>query len=164
MLFNVIIFSIPMSYPFGSRSFPGASKRMSFCVFKKDWVCLDTCRHTTLKWWVKQTVLALCQLQPATPVRQKPFTLAIRRYSTVANRCHNFSFQSNTPGDFVMHEKKQIPCITSMLTRDVHFPPKAWKQKTSEKVKHIIHTRSSNQNTRFNSPNTESHKSAITPA
>ena len=32
-----------------------------------------------------------------------------------------FDFQSNTPGDFAMHEKKQIPCITSMLTRDVYF-------------------------------------------
>jgi hypothetical protein len=28
-----------------------------------------------------------------------------------------FDFQSNVPGDFVMHDKKQIPCITSMLTR-----------------------------------------------
>jgi len=32
-----------------------------------------------------------------------------------------FDFQSNTPGDYAMHEKKQIPCITSMLTRDVYF-------------------------------------------
>ena len=32
-----------------------------------------------------------------------------------------FDFQSNTPGDFAMHEKKQIPCITSMLTREVYF-------------------------------------------
>ena len=35
-----------------------------------------------------------------------------------------FDFQSNTPGDYVMHEKKQIPCITSMLTRDILFTPK----------------------------------------
>lgn len=35
-----------------------------------------------------------------------------------------FDFQSNTPGDYVMHEKKQIPCITSMLTRDIVFAPK----------------------------------------
>ncbi|XP_023343737.1 caspase-1 isoform X2 [Eurytemora carolleeae] len=32
-----------------------------------------------------------------------------------------FDFQSNVPGDFVMHDKKQIPCITTMLTRDVVF-------------------------------------------
>ena len=31
-----------------------------------------------------------------------------------------FDFQSNVPGDFVMHDKKQIPCITSMLTRHTH--------------------------------------------
>merc|ERR1712018_769674 len=35
-----------------------------------------------------------------------------------------FDFQSNTPGDFVMHEKKQIPCITSMLTRGIFFTSK----------------------------------------
>ena len=35
-----------------------------------------------------------------------------------------FDFQSNTPGDWTMHEKKQIPCITSMLTRDIFFPRK----------------------------------------
>ena len=36
-----------------------------------------------------------------------------------------FDFQSNTPGDYMMHEKKQIPCITSMLTRDIFFFRKA---------------------------------------
>lgn len=35
-----------------------------------------------------------------------------------------FDFQSNVPGDYVMHEKKQIPCVTSMLTRDVLFTRK----------------------------------------
>jgi len=32
-----------------------------------------------------------------------------------------FDFQSNVPGDYIMHEKKQIPCITTMLTRDLVF-------------------------------------------
>jgi len=32
-----------------------------------------------------------------------------------------FDFQSNVPGDWGMHEKKQIPCVTSMLTRDIMF-------------------------------------------
>ncbi len=40
---------------------------------------------------------------------------------TRAARMVAFDFQSNTPGDYSMHEKKQIPCITSMLTRDVYF-------------------------------------------
>ena len=40
---------------------------------------------------------------------------------TRASRKVAFDFQSNTPGDYVMHEKKQIPCVTSMLTRDVYF-------------------------------------------
>jgi len=32
-----------------------------------------------------------------------------------------FDFQSNVPNNYGMHEKKQIPCITSMLTRDLVF-------------------------------------------
>ena len=35
-----------------------------------------------------------------------------------------FDFQSNVPRNLVMHEKKQIPCVTSMLTRDVVFTKK----------------------------------------
>jgi len=35
-----------------------------------------------------------------------------------------FDFQSNVPTNYGMHEKKQIPCITSMLTRDLVFTRK----------------------------------------
>ena len=35
-----------------------------------------------------------------------------------------FDFQSNVPNNYGMHEKKQIPCITSMLTRDLVFTRK----------------------------------------
>lgn len=31
-------------------------------------------------------------------------------------------FESNTPDNPIMHQQKQIPCITSMLTRLVRFP------------------------------------------
>merc|ERR550539_269542 len=43
---------------------------------------------------------------------------------TIVSRKVAFDFQSNVPGDREMHEKKQIPCIMSMLTRDVVFTPK----------------------------------------
>ena len=33
-------------------------------------------------------------------------------------------FQSNVPGDLLMHEKKQIPYVTSMLTRTLIFKKK----------------------------------------
>ena len=36
-----------------------------------------------------------------------------------------YGFQSNVPGDHIMHEKKQIPCVTSMLTRDLVFTRKS---------------------------------------
>lgn len=33
-------------------------------------------------------------------------------------------YESNTPDNASMHQQKQIPCITSMLTRLVKFPQK----------------------------------------
>lgn len=33
-------------------------------------------------------------------------------------------FESNTPNDKMMHQQKQIPCITSMLTRLIRFNDK----------------------------------------
>ena len=43
---------------------------------------------------------------------------------TRASRKVAYDFQSNVPGDYVMHKKKQIPCVTSMLTRDLVFTRK----------------------------------------
>ena len=45
------------------------------------------------------------------------------KFIFIARVCRKvaFDFQSNVPGDFRMHENKQIPCITSMLTRDIFF-------------------------------------------
>lgn len=73
-------------------------------------------RNTTAGSWFVQ---ALCYVLQR---RGRDFDL-LSNLTHVARRVA-FDFQSNTPGDFVMHEKKQIPCITSMLTRDVFFPPK----------------------------------------
>ena len=35
-----------------------------------------------------------------------------------------FDFQSNVPTNYGMHEKKQIPCVMNMLTRDLILPRK----------------------------------------
>jgi caspase-like apoptosis-related cysteine protease len=33
-------------------------------------------------------------------------------------------FESNTPGNCLMHQKKQIPCVSTMLTRLLRFTRK----------------------------------------
>ena len=38
-----------------------------------------------------------------------------------------FDFQSYNPGDLAMHDKKQIPYITSMLTKKVYFQKKVMR-------------------------------------
>nr|AGB84766.1 caspase-1 [Artemia sinica] len=43
---------------------------------------------------------------------------------TIVNQIVAFDYESNCPGDAIMHQKKQIPCITSLLTRQVFFEPK----------------------------------------
>ncbi|KAK7111183.1 caspase-3-like isoform X2 [Littorina saxatilis] len=35
-----------------------------------------------------------------------------------------YDFESNVPSNRFLHMKKQIPCITSMLTKDLYFTPK----------------------------------------
>ncbi|XP_048248459.1 caspase-3-like [Haliotis rufescens] len=39
-------------------------------------------------------------------------------------------YESSYPGDTSMNEKKQVPCITHMLTKDVYFRPKNMKHST----------------------------------
>jgi len=43
---------------------------------------------------------------------------------TFVNRQVAIDFESNVPTNLCMHQQKQIPCITSMLTRLVKFEPK----------------------------------------
>nr|XP_006821694.1 PREDICTED: caspase-7-like [Saccoglossus kowalevskii] len=51
-------------------------------------------------------------------------TLDILRMMTRVNRMVAYEFESNTTQDF-MNQKKQIPCIVSMLTKDLYFPKKS---------------------------------------
>jgi len=73
-------------------------------------------RNTTAGSWFVQAICHVLQRQGTTHDLLSNMTRVARKVA--------FDFQSNTPGDSFMHEKKQIPCITSMLTRDVYFPRK----------------------------------------
>jgi len=78
-------------------------------------------RNTTAGSWFIQAVCHVLQRDRIKPDgRERDLLSCLTR----AARKVAFDFQSNTPGDYVMHEKKQIPCITSMLTRDIIFTPK----------------------------------------
>jgi len=73
-------------------------------------------RNTTAGSWFVQSVCHVLQRHGTTHDLLSNMTRVARKVA--------FDFQSNTPGDSFMHEKKQIPCITSMLTRDIFFPRK----------------------------------------
>jgi len=70
-------------------------------------------RNTTAGSWFVQSLCHVLQRSGTTHDLLSNMTRVARRVA--------FDFQSNTPGDYMMHEKKQIPCITSMLTRDIFF-------------------------------------------
>ncbi|CAG2158847.1 unnamed protein product [Oppiella nova] len=44
---------------------------------------------------------------------------------TIVNRLVAYDYESCVPNDPSFHQKKQIPCVTSMLTRLIYFIPKA---------------------------------------
>lgn len=73
-------------------------------------------RNTTAGSWFCQALCHVLQRHGNTHDLLSNMTRVARKVA--------FDFQSNTPGDYVMHEKKQIPCITSMLTRDIIFQRK----------------------------------------
>jgi len=73
-------------------------------------------RNTTAGSWFVQALCHVLQREGHSRDMLSMLTRVARRVA--------FDFQSNVPGDYIMHEKKQIPCITSMLTRDVLFTKK----------------------------------------
>lgn len=73
-------------------------------------------RNTTKGSWFIQ---ALCA-----ELEESSFTYDLLTILTFVCRRVATEFESNVPGDYVMHAQKQIPCITSMLTRLVKFTPK----------------------------------------
>lgn len=73
-------------------------------------------RNTTAGSWFVQALVHVLQREGNTTDLLSILTRVSRKVA--------FDFQSNVPGDHVMHEKKQIPCVTSMLTRDIVFTRK----------------------------------------
>jgi len=73
-------------------------------------------RNTTAGSWFVQ---AFCHV-----IQREAHSRDLLSIMTRVCRKVAFDFQSNVPGDYVMHEKKQIPCVTSMLTRDLLFTRK----------------------------------------
>merc|ERR1719420_2408270 len=73
-------------------------------------------RNTTAGSWFVQAICHVLQRYGTSHDLLSNMTRVARKVA--------FDFQSNTPGDHMMHEKKQIPCITSMLPRDIFFPRK----------------------------------------
>ncbi|CAK9820742.1 unnamed protein product [Anthophora plagiata] len=72
-------------------------------------------RNTTRGSWFMQ---ALCAELQENGTRYDLLTLLTFVCQRVA-----LDFESNTPENITMHQQKQIPCITSMLTRLVKFTP-----------------------------------------
>lgn len=73
-------------------------------------------RNTTRGSWFMQ---ALC-----IELRDNGFRYDLLTLLTFVSQRVAVDFESNTPDNITMHQQKQIPCITSMLTRLVKFTPK----------------------------------------
>ncbi|CAL1532218.1 unnamed protein product [Lymnaea stagnalis] len=69
-------------------------------------------RHTELGSWFIQAVVKIFQ--------ENWRRLDLLTMMTRVNRMVAYEFESNT-GDAKSHRKKQMPCVTSMLTKDVYF-------------------------------------------
>ncbi|VVC43316.1 Hypothetical protein CINCED_3A009040 [Cinara cedri] len=76
-------------------------------------------RNTQKGSWFMQ---ALCEA-----FNKYGFELDLLTMLTYVNRRVAIDFESNVPNNTLMHQQKQIPCITSMLTRLVKFEKKNYK-------------------------------------
>lgn len=73
-------------------------------------------RNTTNGSWFMQALC--CELQ------EKGTSVDILTLLTFVIQRVALDFESNTPGNKIMHQQKQIPCVTTMLTRLLHFTRK----------------------------------------
>lgn len=73
-------------------------------------------RNTTNGSWFVQALC--CELQ------EKGTSADILTLLTFVIQRVALDFESNTPGNQKMHQQKQIPCVTTMLTRLLHFTRK----------------------------------------
>lgn len=70
-------------------------------------------RNTTYGSWFIQALCAALQ--------EHATKKDILQILTIVNRKVAFGFESCVPTDSTMHQKKQVPLITSTLTRDLKF-------------------------------------------
>ena len=88
-------------------------------------VCLNTLHFLLLGYfsWRNSTKGSwFCQALVMV-LKQHAETRDLMWMMTRVNRMVAYEFESNASKEF-MNRKKQIPCITSMLTKDVYFRPK----------------------------------------
>jgi len=73
-------------------------------------------RNTTAGSWFVQALVHILQSEAHSRDLLSMMTRVSRKVA--------YDFESNVPGDYGMHMKKQIPCVTSMFTRDLVFTRK----------------------------------------
>jgi caspase-like apoptosis-related cysteine protease len=73
-------------------------------------------RNTTNGSWFVQALC--CELQ------DKGIEVDILTLLTFVLQRVALDYESNTPGNIIMHQQKQIPCVTTMLTRLLQFTRK----------------------------------------
>lgn len=83
-----------------------------FCVY----VGFYSWRNTTRGSWFIQ---ALCE-----ELQESQYKADLMTLLTFVNQRVALDYESNCPDSTLMHRQKQIPCITSMLTRLILFSPK----------------------------------------
>ncbi|KAF8796291.1 caspase-3-like isoform X2 [Argiope bruennichi] len=72
-------------------------------------------RNTTNGSWFVQSLCATLQ--------KYAYDVDLLQLLTIVNRRVAYDFESFTPHDADMHLKKQVPCITSTLTKNIRFSP-----------------------------------------
>ncbi|CAL1295807.1 unnamed protein product [Larinioides sclopetarius] len=72
-------------------------------------------RNTTNGSWFVQSLCAALQ--------KYAYDMDLLQLLTIVNRRVAYDFESFTPHDEEMHLKKQVPCVTSTLTKNIRFCP-----------------------------------------
>ncbi|GIY65856.1 caspase-7 [Caerostris extrusa] len=72
-------------------------------------------RNTTNGSWFVQSLCAALQ--------KHAYDMDLLQILTAVNRRVAYDFESFTPLDSTMHRKKQVPFVTSTLTKNIRFPP-----------------------------------------
>lgn len=93
------------------------SKKVAIVIFICLYLGFYSWRNTTNGSWFVQ---ALCYVLAERGREEDLLSLM-----TTVSRIVAIGFESNTPQDSNMHQRKQIPCVTSLLTRKIYFKRKS---------------------------------------